>query len=258
MSNKLRKTSVLVSSLLFGASALSSMSALADSRVDGKLTDASQSVFFQGASVKLKELNLATTTNRDGSFSFINIKPGTYTLEIQYIGAPKVIKTIVVADEKNHSANYVIGQEMESVIVYGQIAGAASALSRERASDNLKSIVSSDGIGQFPDQNAAEALQRLSGVSILRDQGEGRFVGVRGIDPNLNNVTINGLNVPSPESGVRSVALDVIPSELVESLEVSKTLTPDMDANALGGSIDVKMSDVLMTACRQSALVNYH
>jgi len=240
MSNKLRKTSVLVSSLLFGASALSCISAMADNRVEGKLTDVSQSVFFQGASVKIKELNLATTTNRDGSFSFINIKPGSYTLEIQYIGTPKVIKTIVVADEKNHSANYVIGQEMESVIVYGQIAGAASALSRERASDNLKSIVSSDGIGQFPDQNAAEALQRLSGVSILRDQGEGRFVGVRGIDPNLNNVTINGLNVPSPESGVRSVALDVIPSELVESLEVSKTLTPDMDANALGGSIEVK------------------
>lgn len=239
MSNKTFVKSLLASSMMLGLSTLTCVSVSA-AVVEGKITDASESVYFEGAQVKIKELNLSTASNRDGSFKFANITPGRYTLVIHYIGVEPVIKDIVVAGDEPHTGVYPIGESMENVIVYGQIAGAASAISRERASENLKSIVSSDGIGQFPDQNAAEALARLSGVSIQRDQGEGRFVGIRGIDPNLNNVTINGLNVPSPEGGVRSVALDVIPSELIESLEVSKTLTPDMDANAVGGSIEVK------------------
>ena len=239
MSNKPFVKSLLASSLLLG-SVFGSNVAYAQSTVEGKVTDVSESVFFEGAQVKLKELNLTTTSTRDGSFKFNNVEPGQYTLEIHYIGVAPIIKNIVVSDNAVHRERYVIGDNMESIIVYGQIAGAANAISRERASENLKSIVSSDGIGQFPDQNAAEALQRLSGIFIQRDQGEGRFVGIRGIDPNLNNVTINGLNVPSPEGGKRSVALDVIPSELIESLEVSKTLTPDMDASSIGGSIEVK------------------
>ncbi|MYL01673.1 MAG: TonB-dependent receptor plug domain-containing protein [Gammaproteobacteria bacterium] len=109
-----------------------------------------------------------------------------------------------------------------------------------RSADNLISVVTSDSIGQFPDENVSEALQRINGVFVERDQGEGRFVGVRGIDPQLNVASINGLNVPAPESDRRNVALDVIPSDLVESLEVTKTLTPDQDGDAIGGTINIK------------------
>ncbi len=129
---------------------------------------------------------------------------------------------------------------MEHVEVIGQAVSIDEALRDQRNSDSVKSVVHADGIGQLPDDNAAEALQRIPGLSVERDQGEGRFVSVRGIAPDLNSVTINGTLVPSPESGRRAVALDVLPSELVQSLSVVKTLTPDMDANSLGGTIEVE------------------
>ncbi|WP_289285171.1 TonB-dependent receptor plug domain-containing protein, partial [Methylophaga sp. UBA1918] len=129
---------------------------------------------------------------------------------------------------------------LETVRVIGQAVQIDKALTEQRNSNSIESVVHADGIGQLPDDNAAEALQRLPGVSVANDQGEGRFVTVRGLAPELNAVTINGTNVPSPESDTRAVALDVLPSELVQSLSVVKTLTPDMDANSLGGTINVR------------------
>ena len=130
--------------------------------------------------------------------------------------------------------------QTEHVDVVGQAASISQALKEQRASDSIESVVHADGMAQLPDENVAEAAQRLPGISIERDQGEGRFVSVRGLGPDLNSVTINGTLVPSPESERRAVALDVLPSELVQSLSVIKTLTPDMDANSLGGTVDVK------------------
>ena len=128
----------------------------------------------------------------------------------------------------------------EYVEVVGQAVSIDKALKEQRNSDSVESVVHADGIGQLPDDNAAEALQRIPGLSVERDQGEGRFVSVRGIGPDLNSVTINGTLVPSPESERRAVALDVLPSELVQSLTVVKSLTPDMDANSLGGTVEVE------------------
>lgn len=125
------------------------------------------------------------------------------------------------------------------VLGVGQAASINAALREQRSSDSISSVVHADGIGQLPDANAAEALQRLPGVALERDQGEGRFVTVRGLGTDLNAVTINGTLVPAPESNRRGVALDVLPSELVQSLAVVKTLTPDMDANSLGGTVQV-------------------
>ncbi|MBF1802958.1 TonB-dependent receptor [Alloalcanivorax profundimaris] len=127
----------------------------------------------------------------------------------------------------------------ETVKVIGQAASMDKALASQRAADNIETTVNADAIGQFPDSNVSESLQRLPGVSIERDQGEGRFVRVRGLAPDLNAVNVNGIQVPAPESDRRAVALDVIPSELLESLTVVKSLTPDMDANSLGGTVEV-------------------
>jgi TonB-dependent receptor len=127
-----------------------------------------------------------------------------------------------------------------SVIVTGQRSSLRNAIAAQEKADNIVSVISSDDIGGLPDKNAAEALARLPGVSVQRDQGEGRYVSVRGLGPDLNTVTINGALVPSPESGRRAVALDVLPAGLIRSLEVSKTLTPDQDANSLGGTVEVK------------------
>lgn len=131
-------------------------------------------------------------------------------------------------------------EEEEFLEVVGQAAQIDKALKDQRASDSIQSVVHADAIGQLPDTNAAEALQRLPGVSTERDQGEGRFVSIRGLGPDLNSVNINGVNLPSSEPGGRAVALDVLPSELIQSLSVVKTLTPDMDANSLGGTVNIR------------------
>jgi len=133
----------------------------------------------------------------------------------------------------------VSGDSIEEVYVYGQRAMMEGAIDRQRASDRIISVITRDAIGNFPDQNVAESVRRLSGVNVLNDQGEGRFVAVRGLDPGLNSSSVNGVRVPSPEAGTRAVALDVIASELVESVEVIKTLTPDLNADTIGASINI-------------------
>ncbi|MET0855990.1 MAG: TonB-dependent receptor [Telluria sp.] len=146
-----------------------------------------------------------------------------------------------------HGGAMALGQQAadsaqvgEVVVVTGQRSSLKKALSAQEKADNIISVISADDIGQMPDKNAAEALARMPGVAVQRDQGEGRYIVVRGLGPDYNAVSINGAQVPSPEASRRAVALDVLPAGLIRSLEVSKTLTPDLDANSLGGSVNVK------------------
>jgi len=135
-------------------------------------------------------------------------------------------------------AAQVVG--LSPITVTGQAASARKALADQERADHIVSVISADDIGALPDKNAAEALARMPGVSVQRDQGEGRYVSIRGLGPDLNSVTINGSLVPAPESSRRGVALDTLPAGMIRSLEVSKTLTPDRDANSIGGTVDVK------------------
>lgn len=128
---------------------------------------------------------------------------------------------------------------LDTVVLSGQAAGLRSALDKQQAAAGVISVVHADGIGQLPDNNAAEALARMPGVSVERDQGEGRFIRVRGLGPDLNAVSINGALVPSAEADRRAVGLDVVPAGLIRSLVVTKTATPDQDANSLGGAVEV-------------------
>ena len=127
-----------------------------------------------------------------------------------------------------------------SVVITGQRAVLAKSIAAQDKADNIINVLSSDDIGNLPDKNAAEALARLPGISVQRDQGEGRYITVRGLGPDLNAVTINGALVPSPEASRRAVALDVLPAGLIRSLEVTKTLRPEQDASSLGGTVEVK------------------
>jgi len=115
----------------------------------------------------------------------------------------------------------------------------AGAINQQRAADNIRSVIDSDGLGQFPDQNVAEALRRIPAVSVENDQGEGRYVVIRGMDPDLNSTLINGVNATAAENR-RALQLDVIPSDILEGVEVQKSLTPEMDGDSIGGTINVK------------------
>ncbi len=132
-------------------------------------------------------------------------------------------------------------EEVEEVVVSatGTIASLKSGIERQRKSNQVVSVVDSDALGEFPDETAAESVRRLSGVSVENDQGEGRYVTLRGMSGDLNAVTMNGATIPAPESG-RKVLLDGLPTELLDSIEVYKTLVPSQDLEGIGGRIEFK------------------
>ncbi|KXI26932.1 TonB-dependent receptor [Paraglaciecola hydrolytica] len=118
--------------------------------------------------------------------------------------------------------------------------GVARALEIQKTASSIVNVVSADGIGKLPDRNAAEAVQRMPGVSIERDQGEGRFVAVRGLPSQWNSTTLNGSRLPTAEEETtsRAVAFDFFPSDMIESVEVAKAIRPDMEGDAIGGSVN--------------------
>ncbi|QLC23631.1 TonB-dependent receptor [Parasphingopyxis algicola] len=208
----------------------------------GEVTDSGETRAFAGSTITIEELGRTVEAGPGGFYRFGDVPAGTYTITARYVGAVPASQTVVVPETGDVRADFRLGTGATndvSILVIGQAANLASALSRQRAADGIENVLTRDAIGQFPDQNAAESLRRVPGLSVQDDQGEGRFVVVRGLAPNLNSVSINGARVPSPEAGGREVPLDVIPSGLIESIEVRKTLTPDMDADAIGGSIEI-------------------
>lgn len=211
--------------------------------VTGEVTDANNIVVFTGAQVSITELQRSTTTDDRGRFRFTNVPVGEYTLLVTYVGTSDRSMPITVTAGGLAVGGIAIGTSadgiIEEVIVYGQSAALAGALSQERSANNLVSVLDTDAMGQFPDQNVAESLRRLSGVTVENDQGEGRYVVIRGMDPDLNSTSINGLRAAAAEPR-RALQLDVIPSDVLDGLEVHKTLTADMDGDAIGGSINVK------------------
>ncbi|ULQ48025.1 TonB-dependent receptor [Flagellatimonas centrodinii] len=211
--------------------------------ISGRVTDASGDIAFEGARIRIQGLAAEAVSARDGRFSFPALPPGDYRLVITYLGAPEKVADVQLTSGERERVFITLGSEatrMENVLVVGQVAGQAAALNQALNADGLKDVISADAIGQFPDQNVAEALARAPGLSLFRDQGEGRFLVVRGIDPAFTATTVNGLRVPAPEGGTRQVNLDVISSDLLESAEIQKTNLPDMDGDTVGGTIELK------------------
>ena len=196
-----------------------------------------------GAIVNVAGTAIQTTTNDQGRFYVSNLTPGQVTVQVSYFGYGDGSASVSVVSGQIHAMEVELGGEaydLDPLVVSGGKLGQAKALNIQRSSNGLANIVAADAFGNFPDENAAEALQRMPGVSIERDQGEGRYVVVRGIDPDLNSISLDGVTLPAPESESRKVALDVIPTEILERLEVRKTITPDMDGDAIGGSVNLK------------------
>ena len=175
--------------------------------VSGFVYDGTETIALQAVDLRIEELGRRATTERDGSYVFDNVPAGEYTIVARYIGAEPVRQTFVVPAEGTVRLDFQLGGDMASILVIGQSANQASALSRKRAADGVSDVLTRDAIGQFPDQNVAESLRRLPGINVLNDQGEGRFVSIRGLDPELNATSLNGVRLPSPEGDIRSVAL---------------------------------------------------
>ena len=208
--------------------------------INGKVTGSSSGDFLPGANVMLDGTNFGTSSDRSGNFSINNVPEGDYTLKVTYVGYSDFEEAVTIGSapitkDISLSVDYVA---MEAVNVNGLAQGQAKALSQQRSAGNIKNVVSRDQMEKFPDQNVADVLQRLPGIALESDHGEGRYVQIRGAEASLNTTTINGVKVPSPED-VRKISLDIIPSYSLGSVEVTKAITPDMDADAIGGHVNL-------------------
>lgn len=224
--------------LLVGAALLCAPAIAHAGQVIGTISDASGTRNLPSAQVSIVELGRSVEADSTGTFRFPDVPAGSYTLRVVYTGADPVDTSITVPDDGDLVQDVVVGSGGD-ILVTGQRANLASSLSRQRGADGVESVLTRDSIGQFPDQNVAESVRRAPGVNVLNDQGEGRFVAVRGLDPSLNAASLNGVRVPAPEADTRSVALDVVASELIESIEIKKSLTPDMDGDTIGASVEI-------------------
>jgi TonB-dependent receptor len=209
----------------------------------GRVTDAATNAPLAGALVTVVGTSIETSTDRSGEYALPVVPAGVHTVRVSYLGMADAEGNATVTSGGRATLDLRVGGDVVRLTEYrveGQREGQARALNQQRASDNLRSIVSADAAGRFPDQNVAETMQRITGVSLQRDQGEGRFISIRGVDPDLNNTQLNGVNLPASEEDTRKVNLDVFPTDILDSVEVVKAVTPDMDGDAIGGSVNIK------------------
>ena len=208
----------------------------------GTVADSNGVKPLQGADVRITSLGRVTNADAAGRFRFTDLPAGTYEVTASFAGAGVQTQSVTIVRDGSMQINFARapqGTDIDTILVVGQQATLLTNIQRQRAADTVVTVLSKDAIGQFPDQNVAEALRRAPGINVLNDQGEGRFVAVRGLDPNLNSTSINGARVPATGGDDRMVALDVVPSELVESIEIKKSLTPDMDGDTIGASVEI-------------------
>ncbi len=207
----------------------------------GTVLDAENNTPLVGAAVTIENTNLGTAAKGDGSFEIKNIKDQNIRVIVSFIGYTEQI--IPWNASTNKPLNIKLrpdNEQLQEVIVEGIAEGQIKAMVKMKQADNIKNIVSAEQIITFPDLNAAEVMQRIPGITLQRDQGEGRFVQLRGTPPELTNFNINGEQIPSPEGNFRYVGLDIIPSDQIAAIEVSKVITPDMDADGIGGSVNIE------------------
>ncbi len=209
--------------------------------VTGRITDAGTGGYLPGANVILEGTAYGTASGRTGEYRIMNVPPDSYTLNVTYIGYEDFSAGITVSVEDvtqdvQLQATYL---ELGEVVVQGLRHGQVKALNQQKTAPNIINVVAREQMERFPDLNIAEVLQRIPAVSIARDQGEGRFVSLRGTESRLTAVSVNGERIASPESKDRFVTLDVISANQLASIEVTKALTPDMDGDAIGGSVNL-------------------
>nr|WP_315220028.1 TonB-dependent receptor [uncultured Flavobacterium sp.] len=210
--------------------------------ISGKVLDADDKLPLPGAMIQIVGENKYTVSDYNGRFELLNINPGTYQVQIKYIGYTSLTHDITVEEGKNNVLDFSLktsGTELNEVIVGDILKGQAKALNQQKNSKNIGNVISSDQVGRFPDANVGDALKRVPGITMQNDQGEARNIIIRGLAPSLNSVTLNGDRIPSAEGDNRNVQMDLIPSDMISTIEVNKTLTSDMDADAIGGSVNL-------------------
>ena len=209
------------------------------STLKGKITDGN-GFALPGATIQASPSGKAVVTDFNGFYTIVGID-GEQTIKVSYIGFETVEQSISIEDGSN-TLDFTLEtavSELAQVVVSGFQSGIIKGLNKQKSDVNVTNVVSADQIGKFPDDNVGDVIKRIAGVSMQGDQGEARNIVMRGLGPGQNSVTLNGDRIPSAEGDNRNVQLDLIPSAMIQSIEVNKTLTPDMEADAIGGSVNL-------------------
>ena len=208
--------------------------------IRGRIIDNAQQT-LPGATIYIESLHTGAISDVNGFYTLANLAAGTYRVKVSYVGYSPAEFTITVPEGKTVERDVTLneGIELQEVVVGGAFTGQRRALSSQKNAMGISNVVSADQVGKFPDSNIGDALKRISGINVQYDQGEARFGQVRGTSADLSSVTINGNRIPSAEGDTRNVQLDLIPADMVQTIEVSKVVTADMDGDAIGGSINL-------------------
>ena len=211
--------------------------------ISGVVIDKATGDPLPGANVFIEGTSIGSAANEEGEYRVLRVPAGSYVLVARYIGYQEAKTNITLAGD-----DIVVNIELEfatveggDIIVTAQAEGQMAAINQQIASETITNVVSADKIQDIPDANAAESVARLPGVSIIRSGGEGQQVAVRGLSPQYNVMMVNGVRMQSTDRDNRSVDLNMIAPNVLSGIEVTKALTADMDADAVGGTVNLKI-----------------
>ena len=230
---------------LFAALLLGTSSVLAQDesgRVHGVVKDAATSDVLPGAIVLLKGTSLGATADLNGAYMMRSIPSGPYTLIVRYLGYKTTETPIEVKPGDDLERNFsltVQAIEGQEIVVQAQARGQLGAINQQLSSNTITNVVSAEKIRELPDASAASALSRLPGVSLMN----GDQIVIRGLQAKNNVILLNGIRLPSTDVNTRSVSLGFFSSNMLSGIEVIKALTPDLDANSIGGVVNLRLAE---------------
>jgi len=230
----------LLLSLLFVSSPAFAQSA--KGVITGTVVDNSGAT-LKGARLELQPLKLIGETDPQGEFSLFDVPAGSYTLSVSFVGFKTTETKVDVAAGQTKTLEIKLGVASandEIIVSAERVHGEADAINETRMADNILQVLPAELIVSLPNANAADAIGRLPSVSLYRIEGEGVYIQIRGTEPRLSNVTVDGVTIPAPEPTVREVRLDVLPSSMIDAVELNKTLSANIDANGIGGSVNLR------------------
>ena len=218
--------------------------------IKGFVYDRSTGAPLVNATIHLENTGFYTSSGLNGSFVIKDVPEGVYTIVIRYIS----FKTFTQSIKTQKTGEVIVEAQLEpnsetrlqEVVIEDQrkADNEMHARSLEQSASQVMNIISGQAIRISPDLTVANLVQRVSGVSIeLDNSGHGEYAILRGMDKRYNYTLVNGVKIPSPDERNRYIPLDIFPSELLERLEVYKTLTPNMEGDAVGGVVNMVMKD---------------
>ncbi|MDZ7721765.1 MAG: TonB-dependent receptor [candidate division KSB1 bacterium] len=211
--------------------------------IEGRVIDAESGEYLPGANIYLEGTQIGAASDANGYFTIENVPFGDYTLKVTYIGYEEFSSEVELkpSDAKVNidvPMNFT-ALELDAFVVEGLRQGQVKALNQQKNAANIKNVVSKEEMEKFPDMNTAEVLQRIPGIAVERSLGEGAFVMLRGTEPRLTNVTVNGQKIATPREQDRFIGLNVVNANQLASIDVTKASTPDMDGSAIGGTVNL-------------------